>query len=82
MNTIKTQQKRIFEYLKANKSATGLELLKNCGVICYTKAISRLRQTLPLIGYTIVGEYITVKTRFNGKSRVIKYTLARIKKQK
>lgn len=77
-----TQEEKVYKYLKANKSATGLELLKNCGVICYTKRISNLRKTLPLIGYTIVGEYITVKTRFNGTARVVKYTLTRIKKRK
>ena len=78
---MKTQEQRIYDYLKKNKTATGLELLKNCGVICYTKAISRLRKELPYEGYTITGEYITVKTRFNGKSRVMQYSLARLKKK-
>lgn len=78
---MKTQEQRIFEYLKKNKSATGLELLRNTCVICYTKAISRLRRTLPYEGYTITGEYITVKSKFNGKSRVMLYSLAWLKKK-
>ena len=78
---IKTQSERIYEYLKEHKTATGLELLRNCGVICYTKAISRLRSDLPYEGYTITGEYIKIKTKFNGTTRVMQYSLARLKKK-
>lgn len=78
---MKSQEQRVFEYLKKHKTATGLELLKNCGVICYTKAVSRLRETLPFEGYTIIGQYINVKTRFNGISRVMEYSLAGLKKK-
>lgn len=77
---IKTQQDRIFDYLKANKQATGLELLRKTGAICYTKAITRLRRSLPEKGYTIIGEFVNVKTAFNGKSRVMIYKLAKLKK--
>lgn len=78
---MKTQEQRIFEYLKKNKSATGLELLRNTGVICYTKAISRLRKELHYEGYTITGQYIILKTKHNGISRVMEYSLARLKKK-
>ena len=78
---MKTQEQRIFEYLKKNKSATGLELLRKTGVICYTKAISMLRKELPYEGYTITGQYISVKTKYNGISRVMEYSLARLKKK-
>lgn len=78
---MKTQEQRIFEYLKKNQTATGLELLKHTGSICYTKAISRLRKELPYEGYTITGKYINVKTKYNGISRVMEYSLARLKKK-
>lgn len=76
-----TQEQRIYKYLKEHKIATGLELLRNCGVICYTKAISRLRQELPYEGFTITGEYVKVKSKFNGTSLVMQYSLARLKKK-
>ena len=78
---MKTQEQRIFEYLKDYKTATGLELLKHTGCICYTKAIHRLRKELPYEGYTITGQYISVKTKYNGVSRVMEYSLARLKKK-
>ena len=79
----KTQRERIFEYLKANKSATGMELLRHCGVICYTKRISELRATLPETGYTIIDKFITVYSKIAGrKVKVKEYTLARLKKSK
>ena len=78
---MKTQEQRIFEYLKKNKTATGMELLKYTGSICYTKAISRLRKELPYEGYTITGQYIKVNTKYNGVSRVMEYSLARLKKK-
>lgn len=76
------QSERIFKYLKEHKSATGLELLRNCGTICYTKRISELRRRLTAQGYLITDEYIKVKTRFNGWQRVKKYTLVKIGKKK
>ena len=79
---MKNQMQRVFQYLKQNKTATGLELLKNCGVISYTKVISKLRRELPTEGYTIIGELIKVKTRFNGVSRVMQYSLTRIKNRR
>lgn len=79
----KTQRERIFEYLKANKSATGMELLRHCGVLSYTKRISELRAILPCYGYTITDEYIKVYSRLAGKKvRVKQYTLAKLKKAK
>lgn len=78
---MKTQKERVFEYLKKNKTATGLELLRNCGVLSYTKAISILRQELPYQGYTITGERIVIHSKYNGKTRVMKYTLSRLKKK-
>ena len=76
---MKNQRTRILEYLKENKSATGLELLKHCGVICYTKRISELREILPDKGYYITDKFVKVKTRYNGVQRVKEYTLTRIK---
>lgn len=78
---MKNREQRIFEYLKKNKTATGLELLKHCGTLSYTKAISDLRKTLPYEGYTITGKLVEVKTRFSGKARVMEYALARLKKK-
>lgn len=77
---IQNQRERIFEYLKANKTATGMELLRNCGVMCYTKRISELRAILPCYGYTILGEFIKVYSKLAGrKVRVKEYKLARLK---
>lgn len=78
---MKTQEQRVYEYLKEHKVATGLELLKHTGTICYTKAISRLRKELPYLGFTITGKYIHVKTKHNGISRVMEYSLSRLKKK-
>lgn len=79
---MKNQAERVYKYLKENKTATGLELLRNCGVLSYTKVISELRNELPQQGYTIVGEYIKVKTRFNGTTSVMQYSLAKLSKRK
>lgn len=82
-NTYQTQRERIFEYLKANKSATGMELLRHCGVLCYTKRISELRAILPCYGYTIIDEYIKVYSKIAKREvRVKEYKLAKIKKFK
>ena len=79
----KTQQERIFEYLKANKKATGMELLNKCGVLCYTKRISELRSILPVRGYTIIGNFVKVYSRFAKKNVYVKeYTLTKIKQTK
>lgn len=79
---MKDQKERVYKYLQENKTATGLELLRHCGVISYTKVISELRRELPLKGYTITGEYIKVKTKFNGTTNVVQYSLARLAKRK
>ena len=76
-----TQKQRIFAYLKNNKTATGLELLKYTGTMSYTKVISQLRNELPKKGYTISGKFIKVKTKYNGTSRVKEYSLARLKRK-
>lgn len=79
----KTQRERIFEYLKSNKSATGMDLLRHCGVLCYTKRISELRAILPEQGYTIIDHFITVYSKIaQRKVKVKEYTLARLKKSK
>lgn len=79
---MREQSERVYKYLRENKTATGLELLRNCGVMSYTKVISELRRELPEQGYTITGEYIKVKTKFNGITRVMKYSLAKLAKRK
>lgn len=76
------QQQMIFDYLKQHKYATGLELLRNCGTLSYTKRISELRRLLANKGYLITGEFIKVKTRFNGWQKVKQYTLVKISKKK
>jgi hypothetical protein len=76
------QQQMIFDYLKQHKSATGLELLRNCGTLSYTKRISELRRLLANEGYLITGEFIKVKTRFNGWQKVKQYTLVKVSKKK
>ena len=76
-----TQKQRIFDYLKKNKKATGLELLKYTGTMSYTKVISQLRNELKKKGYTIAGKFIKVKTKCNGTSRVKEYSLARLKRK-
>ena len=76
-----TQKQRIFDYLKKNKTATGLELLKHTGTMSYTKVISQLRNELQKKGYTIYGKFIKVKTKYNGISRVKEYSLARLKRK-
>lgn len=82
MNEFNTQRERIFEYLKANKSATGMELLRNCGVLCYTKRISELRSILPDYGYTIIDRYIQVYSKIAKRNvRVKEYTFAKLKKK-
>lgn len=78
---MRKQMERVYQYLKQNKSATGLELLRNCGVLSYTKVISELRRELPKQGYTIVGERIKVKSKFNGTASVMEYSLARLKRK-
>lgn len=78
-----TQRERIFEYLKSNKRATGMDLLRNCGVLCYTKRISELRSILPDYGYTIIDQYVKVYSRIAKRYVSVKeYTLTRIKKKK
>ena len=58
-----TQKQRIFDYLKKNKTATGLELFKYTGTMSYTKVISQIRNELPKKGYTNAGKIIKVKTK-------------------
>ena len=79
---MKDQKERVYKYLQDNKTATGLELLRNCGTISYTKVISDLRRELPELGYTITGEYIKVKTKYNGITKVMQYSLAKLAKRK
>ena len=79
---MKNQEQRVFDFLKKNKTATGLQLLQNCGVLSYTKRISQLRRTLPAEGYNITSEYIKVRTRYNGVTSVKKYTLVKLPKKK
>ena len=40
---------RVFDYLKENKSATGLELWRKCGAMSWAKKISELNGILPLM---------------------------------
>lgn len=77
------QLQRIFEYLKENKSATGLELLRNCGVASWSKRIFELNQILPEMGYKIVKTRVQVYSKFAKKEVwVMEYTLSKTGKGK
>lgn len=77
------QPGRIFEYLKSNKKATGLELWRKCGAMSWAKKISLLNEILPTMGYAIHKERIQVYSKFAGKKVwVMQYTLAKIKNKK
>lgn len=74
------QPGRIFEYLKENKSATGLELLRKCGAMSWAKKISILNGILPAMGYAIRKERIQVYSKFAGKKVwVMNYILVKTK---
>lgn len=70
---------RIFEYLKENKSATGLELWRKCGAMSWAKKISVLNEILPSMGYKIVKERIQVYSKFAQREVwVMQYTLQKM----
>lgn len=74
------QEELIFQYLKKNKEATGLELLRKCGVLSWAKIISNLREKLQDTKYVILKERIKVYSKFAGKKvYVMKYRLGRRK---
>ena len=77
------QNQRIFEYLKANKSATGLELLKTCGVMSHSKRIWELNQILPEMGYKIIKTRVKVWSKIARKDVwVMEYTLSKQSKKR
>lgn len=76
------QLQRIFEYLKANKSATGLDLLRHCGVASWSKRIFELNQILPEMGYKIVKTRVQVYSKFAKRDVwVMEYTLSKLGKK-
>lgn len=76
------QQSLIFEYLKENKSATGLELLKHCGVASWSKRIFQLNQILPEMGYKIIKTRVQVYSKYARKQVwVMEYTLSKLPKK-
>lgn len=76
------QLERIFEYLKANKSATGLDLLRHCGVASWSKRIFELNQILPEMGYKIVKTRVQVYSKFAKRDVwVMEYTLSKLGKK-
>ena len=73
----------IFDYLKKNKSATGLELLRHCGVASWSKRIFELNNILPEMGYKIVKSRVQVYSKHLKKDVwVMEYTLSKIGKKK
>lgn len=77
--TLSGQIGRIFEYLKENKSATGLELWRKCGAMSWAKKISVLNGILPAMGYKIVKQRVQVYSKFaQRKVYVMLYTLQKI----
>ena len=74
---------RIFEYLKENKSATGLELWRKCGAMSWAKKISVLNEILPSLGYQIHKQRIQVFSKFaNREVWVMEYTLQKVSSKK
>lgn len=74
------QENLIFQYLKENKSATGLELWRKCGVMSWAKVISTLQEKLVDTKYVITKTRIKVYSKFAGKNvYVMKYSLVRKK---
>lgn len=70
---------RVFDYLKENKSATGLELWRKCGAMSWAKKISELNGILPLMGYKIIKQRVQVYSKFaQRKVYVMLYTLQKI----
>lgn len=81
-NYISGQPGRIFEYLKVNKSATGLELWRKCGAMSWAKKISILNEILPSMGYAIHKERIQVYSKFAGRNVwIMKYSLVKLNKK-
>ena len=67
------QRTLMLQYLMENHEITGLEALKNLGILCYTKVISDLRAG----GVLIESEWVTHKSRF-GLKRFVKYKLLKV----
>lgn len=73
---------RIFDYLKENKSATGLELWRKCGAMSWAKKISVLNEILPAMGYAIQKQRVQVYSKFAGREvSVMEYTLVKLPKK-
>ena len=73
---------RIFDYLKENKSATGLELWRKCGAMSWAKKISVLNEILPGMGYIIIKQRVKVFSKFAQKDvYVMEYTLQKTNKR-
>lgn len=70
------QRTLMLQYLMENHEITGLEALKNLGILSYTKVISDLRAN----GVLIESEWMTHKSRF-GLKRFVKYKLLKVSPQ-
>lgn len=78
---IQGQEGRIFDYLKENKSATGLELWRKCGAMSWAKKVSNLNNILPAMGYVITKQRVQVYSKFaQRKVWVMEYTLVKLPK--
>lgn len=83
LNGLNGQIGRIFEYLKENKSATGLELWRKCGAMSWAKKISVLNEILPTMGYVITKQRVKVYSKFAQKEvSVMEYTLTKLPQKK
>ena len=67
------QDRMLLNYLIENKSITGLEALKNLGIISYTKRISNLRSQ----GVLIESQWVTRKSKF-GLKKFVRYVLLKV----
>ena len=83
LNGLNGQIGRIFDYLKENKSATGLELWRKCGAMSWAKKISVLNEILPSMGYVITKQRVQVFSKFAQKNVwVMEYTLTKLPSSK
>ena len=73
----KTQERRIIDFLKANKTGTTFDFTRYCYIMSPRKIISIIRAKSGITGLTIVSERVSQKgVHFNI------YRLARCKKTK
>lgn len=66
-----TQASRVLDYIRKNGSITGLEALRDLGVMSLSRRITDLKRR----GEHVGKETITVQNRYGEKCRIAKYFL-------